>query len=547
MISSDTRPWWERYATPEKPRTSRSVPVGVSVAAAGDPQAARYAQGALRSATDRIAAAPEGCRNDTLNAESFTIGQLIKAGHLDAQTATDELWLAAQACGLKDDEIARTIPRAIGDAEARDVALDPSYTPQEVPKVGVFIPQVESVGQAPNTAEVAVEAPTGDTPSPSEVERVEAARRRYRQQVEAQLTRMRIENDAKRRFIAEQTANTVEAIPQLSAGSDFLAVEDPPVRWILENLQPAGTNALLVAQAKSGKTTMVANLLKALCDGLPFLGEFMNHMAVSSPAGRAPVVTLIDDELDERMLRRWLKRQGIVNVDRLQVVCLRGRLSTFDLTNPEVFSEWVERLSGTDYLVLDCLRPALDAAGLDEHNEAGVFLNAYGELLEQAGIDSSLVVHHMGHAARRSRGDSRIMDWPDVLWKLTREDPEDNASRRSFEAFGREVEVEPRGLEFENGELRFEHFGKRVKNPLQWFVATWLDAGMDTPRGRSWWREQAKFSEAVGNYAPAQRQVEAYISQFEKTGVMESESARGGARYRVNMTSPEVRVAREGL
>lgn len=94
------------------------MPVGVQGALAGDPQAARYAQAALRRACDEIAHAPEGTRNHTLNAQSWSIGQLVKAGHLGVREAQEALWLAGKECGLPDGEIAHTIPRAIDQAEA---------------------------------------------------------------------------------------------------------------------------------------------------------------------------------------------------------------------------------------------------------------------------------------------------------------------------------------------------------------------------------------------------------------------------------------------
>lgn len=53
-----------------------------------------------------------------------------------------------------------------------------------------------------------------------------------------------------------------------------------------------------------------------------------------------------------------------------------------------------------------------------------------------------MIVHHMGHTAQRSRGDSRIQDWPDAIWKLVREDPDDEFSPRYFSATGRDVEVQ---------------------------------------------------------------------------------------------------------
>jgi hypothetical protein len=122
------------------------------------------------------------------------------------------------------------------------------------------------------------------------------------------------------------------------------------------------------------------------------------------------------------------------------VIPLRGKTSSFDLLDVDTRSQWATRLHGSGVVMLDCLRPVLDALGLSEDKEAGRFLVAFDELLDEADVSEAMVVHHMGHTNERSRGDSRILDWPDATWKLVREDPEEPISPRYFSAFGRDVE-----------------------------------------------------------------------------------------------------------
>jgi len=86
---------------------------------------------------------------------------------------------------------------------------------------------------------------------------------------------------------------------------------------------------VLAAQHKAGKSTLRDKLVRALEDGVSFLGQFY----VAPFQGQ---VVLIDDELDERMLRRWLREQGIRHPERVHVVSLRGRVGSFDLTNDVV-------------------------------------------------------------------------------------------------------------------------------------------------------------------------------------------------------------------
>ncbi len=69
----------------------------------------RYASVALASEADRVARAPVGTRNDTLNRAAWALGRLVGAGLLDAALVTDELTAAARWAGLGRAETTRTI------------------------------------------------------------------------------------------------------------------------------------------------------------------------------------------------------------------------------------------------------------------------------------------------------------------------------------------------------------------------------------------------------------------------------------------------------
>ncbi len=113
---------------------------------------------------------------------------------------------------------------------------------------------------------------------------------------------------------------------------------------------------------------------------------------------------------------------------------------------------------GCDYLILDCLRPVLDALGLDESHDAGRFLVAFDALLTGAGIADACVLQHMGHGGERARGDSRLLDWPDAIWRVVRETEEPD-SPRYFSAYGRDVEVREGRLSFDPATRRLTYTG----------------------------------------------------------------------------------------
>jgi len=266
--------------------------------------------------------------------------------------------------------------------------------------------------------------------------------------VEQELDQLRVRDKAKRRFNLE--INPPQELPPLITLDERLQKEWPDVEWRVESWQPIGTRALLAAQYKAGKTTLTGNLTRSLVDGT----DFLNSFTVTT----ARKVTILDFEMSERQIDHWLKDQGITNTNRIVIAPLRGKAATFNILEDTTRREWATRLKGTEYLILDCLRPVMDALGLDEHREAGRFLTAFDALCNDAEIEDALVVHHMGHLGERSRGDSRLRDWPDVEWRLVRatEDPD---SKRFISAFGRDVDVAEGELVHDPTTRHLHHIG----------------------------------------------------------------------------------------
>lgn len=257
-------------------------------------------------------------------------------------------------------------------------------------------------------------------------------------------------NRSVRRTLDEMDARERRGDEPLAAPitlSEMLAEPDEDATYLVDDLWPRDGKIVLAAKNKSGKTTLIGNLIRSLVDGTKFLDFFEVQ-----PADR---VVLIDDELSPAMIKRWLREQDIGNADRVDVISLRGRTSTFDVLDRSTRAEWAHLIGSADVLIFDCLRPALDALGLSEDKDSGRFLEALDELVAEAGIGHLGVVHHMGHSDERSRGDSRIEDWPDAKWRLTRLDPGDDSSARFFSAYGRDVDQPEM-------ELTYSEFGRRL-------------------------------------------------------------------------------------
>ncbi|GID26750.1 bifunctional DNA primase/polymerase [Paractinoplanes brasiliensis] len=96
---------------PDGPAALRALIEGPPPLAGHRPIAhpARYARAALAAEADRVARAPVGSRNDTLNRAAYAMGRFIGAGLLDLTETVRELEEAARFAGLGRAEIRGTL------------------------------------------------------------------------------------------------------------------------------------------------------------------------------------------------------------------------------------------------------------------------------------------------------------------------------------------------------------------------------------------------------------------------------------------------------
>lgn len=401
-----------------------------------------------------------GARHDAMLDATGRIVRAIERGHQGGPAALSEAQTAFLTAVTGDGtrtltDAQREWQRALDGAYAL-VAATPTPPLEQGCRCGTDgpLPPLTTL-PAPDHG---TQEPAGDQPdpatdslSPLEQLRTDPA---FQTAVAEEATRIVVREDARLAVTAQKL--DLQPPPPLIGLTDFLNQPDPDIVYRVDQLWPAGGRVLLAAQYKAGKTTAVGNLLRALVDGDPFLGTY----PVAPPDGK---VVLIDDELHETTLRRWLRDQNIDNTGQVDLVSMRGRLSTFDILDPTVRTAWADQLrtAGAAIVILDCLRPIIDALGLSEDKDVGKVLTALDELLHEAGVDEAVIVHHMGHSGERSRGDSRLRDWPDAEWKIVRQTSddadgtEDPTAKRFFSALGRDVLVE-------ESELALDPDGRRL-------------------------------------------------------------------------------------
>jgi hypothetical protein len=248
---------------------------------------------------------------------------------------------------------------------------------------------------------------------------------------------IRVNAEAARRERSEARSER----PKMLTGTEFLTRDFGGVLWRVDGLLAEGGNALLAAQAKAGKTTLRNNLIKSLVDGDPFLGRF-----TVSPGG---VLAVFDLEMPDAMAQDWLRRLKIQHPGRFMYVPMLGRGASLDPTDPDSVAEWAADLkaAGVTTMVIDCLSPLLAAFGLDEDKPSQVrpLLEGFNTLKQQADVRETVLIHHMGHNGTRARGASSLLDWPDAIWDLTKDDNE----QRYLSARGRGVDLARTALEFD--------------------------------------------------------------------------------------------------
>jgi hypothetical protein len=473
-----------------------------------------YAIAALNQETLYVSTALEGTRNDTLNKAAFNMAQLVAGGQLPPALVVAELTAAARANGLDAVEITRTLQSALPAGEKMPRQQVPDETeawlnslPQgrkAVDNIPEFIPAPSNVGENHATPpETGPAAPETAQPAPNGPAYQEQL---FNRDVALELHREHVKDTAKRMLKAEREAG--QGKPRMIGLSAFLEEPDEDVEYRITEVWPTGGRVVFAAQYKAGKSTAVGNVIRSLADGDPFLGQF-----TAAPAGR---IVLIDNELDQRTLRRWLRDQGIHNTDAVTLIPLRGMVGSFDILDDETRRNWAAAIATQkpDVIILDCLRPVLDALGLSEDKDAGRFLVAFDSLLHTSGATEALVVHHMGHGGERSRGDSRILDWPDATWKLIRQDAEDMSSPRYFSAFGRDVEVAESLLQFNPDSRHLDIVGgsRRLSKTedalakLMKFLSVqegpvsgnWIQKNIERGYGSQVWRDALKEGAARG-------------------------------------------------
>lgn len=372
-----------RFRKPAAPAAQRATPLG---------RAARARElETLRNTT-------EGNRGKQLNRSALNLGQLAASGDLPREETFADLRQAALDTGLSEADTEKQLRSGFEKGEA---------------------------------------TPRSDRPQPAAD---------LEQEVAQEVRRLLVQQRA-RATVRELTDPFEPPTYRANLADDLAELTDEELPYTVGRLLPVGGNATVAAQFKAGKTTLLLNLIRAAADGGRFLGAF----DVDSPRR----VVYVNYELSERQAGHWLREAQIRHPDRVSVLNLRGL--SFRMTDRQAADWLVGYLRDMDcgLLLIDPLARMLGGVDENSNTEVAPALNALDEIRHRAGVDAGCVLAtHTGRAAHgkdaerateRTRGASRLDDWPDALWVYTR----DEAGSRFLSATGRDVELAESRLAFD--------------------------------------------------------------------------------------------------
>lgn len=283
--------------------------------------------------------------------------------------------------------------------------------------------------------------------APPTLEQIQAAETEYiNKRAAEQRLNMLATEQARRLIAAEQTS--VAELPAMTNLAQRLAGPRPEVRWRIEDMWPHGGRVNLVAAPKTGKTTMVLNIARALTEGGDFLGTYDTEPLPDND--EQPTMVIFDFEMTEGQILDWYESHALEHPERIEIVPLRGFASQFDFLTPETRDKLVAKYAGAHTYVLDPIGPVLSALGLEENSNSEVqrLLTGWDEFVRLLGGEESMVVVHAGHNGERARGASAFLGSGDAIWTMVR-DADDESDTRFLKAIGRGVELADTELVYE--------------------------------------------------------------------------------------------------
>lgn len=431
--------------------TSGHVTVDIEVMEPGSP-GTKYGLKALNDEFNKCALCGAGGRNLQMYKSACALGELVAGKQLDYDVVVEWLYEAARLNGLIDDpddgpnQTLKTIYGGLakGQESPRDsetyIGLPPAPAPKLPPSLSTPVSQEMSIpaapawvaadqaargaagiGYLPVVPPETVPAPNKSVlPPPEDIEQAQLDR--FAKDVADGLYARRVRQEISRQWAALEQAQKSEAKTETLR---HILENRSDLQWRVKNLLPMGTDTpsstMVVAAAKTGKTTLMVNLLRSLMTGDPL---FSTQTVVNKIEGS---VMYLNYEVTRDQLGDWFLANRLPPscFDRMLVRSLRGQANPFnsEMKLAELAVEMRE--AGTEVLVVDTFSRAYTGESQNDAAEVGAWLVKLDQLAAAAGVSDVYLVHHSGHDVTRSRGSSALNDWPDAILVLAKGDISD--------------------------------------------------------------------------------------------------------------------------
>jgi hypothetical protein len=255
-------------------------------------------------------------------------------------------------------------------------------------------------------------------------------------EVATELRKLRIRETARQQLASEKNAPT----GQFDAGllDEILArPEEPPYR--IYGLLPADGAMLVVAQRKTGKTTLMLNLARSLITGEPLLGRFTTVPA----RGR---VAILNYEVSGGQLGRWAEQVDVPS-GRLMLVNLRGRRDPLAHRQDRDALAALLRQHEVESLIVDPFGRAYSGDDQNSPGKVGAWLVDLDTFTRsEIGARDLILTAHAGWNGERARGASALEDWADSIVTMTMDK---DGKSRYLRAIGRDVSVDEDLIQFD--------------------------------------------------------------------------------------------------
>lgn len=250
--------------------------------------------------------------------------------------------------------------------------------------------------------------------------------------------------EAKRRARQEIEAESFRAPMTFPNLEREFAEPDIEVKWTISDLHVQGTNTTITAGYKTGKTTLMLNLIRSLADNELFLGMHETRKL----DGR---IGYINYEVPRNVWLHEARKARIEHTERIWHVPARG--FGLNIMLDPVFEWFTEQLTTGEVEVL-IIDPYSGAFSGDENSntDANRFLKRLDELKEASGVADLFMPIHTKRSPEegneQARGATKVDDWADTRWILTRKEI-DEVKHRFISAEGRMVQLPEDQLSFD--------------------------------------------------------------------------------------------------